>query len=196
MASNKGNTKAFATIIYPENPEHIKVLEEAEKSLDEYVYILHNMDINKETGEILKPHYHLLWRYPEQRSIKTVAEEIELPENMIEKIHNYSNSLVYLIHAKNADKYQYSEEEVKGSAMGIVAFKRAIRQFRNKTTEEDTRIMGIVNMITEWHGIIRYKELITECCTRGWYSDLRRSSYLIQKLVFEHNEALEAHTKK
>ena len=191
MATNKGNTKTYSAVLYPENPEHEMILERAKASLDEYTYILHDMDVNKETGEVLKPHIPLLWRYSEQRSLKTVSEEIGLPQNMIEKIHSYGNALVYLIHEKDTDKYQYPEEAVKGSAMGLAAFQKAIRQYRMKERSEDTRIMDIVNLINEWRGKIRYRELITECCNRGWYSDLRRSGYLMQRLVSEHNEAFE-----
>ena len=191
MASNRGNTKTFSTVLYPENPDHMKILEKMESLLDEYTYICHNKDesVNKETGEIivLKPHIHFLWRYSEQRSLKSVGEEIGIPENMIEKIHSYNNALVYLIHEKNNDKYQYQEEDVKGSTMGIAAFQKAIRQYRMKERSEDTRIMDIVNLITGWKGKIKYKELITECCKKGWYADLRRSSYLIQRLINEHN---------
>ncbi len=188
MATNKGNTKTFGSVLYPDDPEYERTMYRLSHLLDEYTYITHDLDVNKETGEMLKPHTHFLWRYPEQRSIKTVSEELELPQNFIEKIHSYNNALVYLIHEKDSQKYQYSEDQVQGSAMGLAAFQKAIRQYRMKERTEDTRIMDIVNLISGWKGRIKYRELITECCNRGWYADLRRSGYLIQKLVAEHND--------
>ena len=188
MSTNRGNTKAFGSVLYPDDPLSKEVLSVAEKSLDEYTYILHDKDVDRETGEILKPHIHLLWKYQDQRSLKVVSEEMGLPQNMIEKIHSYNSSLIYLIHEKNSDKYQYPEEAVKGSAMGLAAFQKAIRQYRIKERSEDIRILDIVNLINEWNGRIKYRELITECCNRGWFSDLRRSGYLIQKIVAEHND--------
>ena len=196
MATNRGNTKTFSAIIYPEDPEYEKIMERVKSTLDEYTYILHDRDVNTETGEVLKPHTHLLWRYSEQRSLNTVSEEVGLPQNMIEKIHSYNNALVYLIHEKNSEKYQYSEDMVQGSAMGLVAFQKAIRQYRMKERTEDVRIMDIVNMITAWNGRIKYRELITECCDRGWYSDLRRSGYLIQRLITEHNDVYDGTAKR
>lgn len=191
MASNRGNTKTFSAVLYPEDPNYEIIMEKANKTLDEYTYIIHDNDVNKKTGEAIKAHVHLLWRYSEQRSLKAVSEEMGIPENMIEKIHSYSNALVYLIHEKNGDKYQYKESQVNGSAMGIASFKKALRQYRTKERSEDTRIMDIVNLINNWKGRIKYKDLVTECCSQGWYSDLRRSGYIVRRLVDEHNEVYE-----
>ena len=191
MASNRGNTKTFSAVLYPDDPNYEKTMEIAKKTLDEYTYILHDRDVNKDTGEAIKTHGHLLWHYPEQRSLKAVSEEIGIPENMIEKIHNYNNALIYLIHEKNDNKHQYDESQVSGSALGIASFQKALRQYRMKERSEDIRIMDIVELISHWQGKIKYKDLVTECCSRVWYADLRRSGYIVRRLVDEHNEVFE-----
>ena len=193
MATNKGNTKTFQLILYLDNPDHMEIINTLEQSDLEYTYIIHDKDVSMRTGELLKPHIHVLIRYSGQRSTKAVADDFGLPENMIEKVHDYIGSLLYLVHAKNTDKYQYPESDVKGSAMGLSAFKNAISLYRNKEISEDEKIMEIVNLISNWKGKIRYRELIIECCNRGRYAELRRGAYLIKELVYEHNEALEAH---
>ncbi|GHV08626.1 hypothetical protein FACS1894217_11370 [Clostridia bacterium] len=77
----------------------------------EYAFVLHDQCVNKETGELKKPHYHYYVRYLNPRSLSGVAKEFGIPENMVEVVHSRKQTLAYLLHrttkAVEDGKFQY-----------------------------------------------------------------------------------------
>ena len=80
------------------------------KTIKQWVYILHDKD---ET----RPHYHIYLNFGNS-SIDTavVAEWFDIAENFIERVKGRkSDALLYLTHANDKKKHQYSEEDVVAS---------------------------------------------------------------------------------
>ena len=93
------------------NTDIEQVIEAAEK-YPLWAWIIHDQDINKETGELIAPHAHIYLECPNPRSFKSVAESLQIPENMIEKVIDKNGILQYLIHKNQPDKHQYDFEEI------------------------------------------------------------------------------------
>lgn len=102
-------------------------LEEAGLKPTDFYVIVHDKDkadgsgLAADDGSGLKrPHFHGVARYetdpPNAQTLTNIAKAMGLEKQFVEKPksgrYSYSNSLAYLIHAKNPDKHQYAPEEV------------------------------------------------------------------------------------
>lgn len=77
------------------------------------IYILHDKDVDEETGELKKPHYHFIICLKNAKTISAISRETGINDNMIEPIKkSYPGALRYLIHFKDEFKYNYSKDEV------------------------------------------------------------------------------------
>lgn len=103
--------------------ENLKTILESIPGLNAFWFILHDKDVNNETGEIKQEHYHIIVEY-NQPSTKTSAsnqltkylEKIGLlkicPNIHIVKVKNIKKYARYLTHKDNKEKYQYQDKEV------------------------------------------------------------------------------------
>lgn len=87
---------------------NFKIISEVPK----YAFILHDKDFNKETGEIVEPHWHYYIEFTNPRDIKSIAENFDIPVNQIQKVFSKTAILNYLTHCKQPDKYQYNVSDV------------------------------------------------------------------------------------
>lgn len=105
--------------------EHIKVEELKDKLdkldiVDYYAFILHDKDINEDTGEIKKPHYHCIVdincniKNNNQRKLHIIEKlrPIIYEKLDIQGIKNENTFTRYLIHLDNKEKYQYNRKEI------------------------------------------------------------------------------------
>lgn len=74
--------------------------------------ITHDKDTNKDTGELIEPHTHLILEYATPRAASTVANLLGVPENLVEYGDSKQALMKYLTHANDKDKYQYEADEV------------------------------------------------------------------------------------
>lgn len=106
----QGNTykgrKYFFAIHKPEQWDDCIAFAE---SCDAYAYIKHDKD-----GET--PHYHFYIEFTNPRSIKSVASDIGIPDNMLEKVRSPEAVKLYLTHSdkksQQAGKHLYDFSEV------------------------------------------------------------------------------------
>lgn len=84
-----------------------------------YAFIYHDKD-TLENGEIAKKHYHLYLELYNKRTLSSIAAWFNaLPSDngkdnvYIEKVVSVVNTLRYLIHLDNEDKYQYNSALVR-----------------------------------------------------------------------------------
>lgn len=125
MTNNKQQKGTnFGIILYPENEDHMKTLEHVKRYAPvlEWTWfaILHDRDkFETETAEEeKKPHYHLVVIGESRRTVKSMAERLQLPPeyNFIECLNsNPRGMLRYLTHMDHPEKYQYSPKDVVGS---------------------------------------------------------------------------------
>ena len=72
-----------------------------------YAYILHDKDSDTQ------PHYHFYIEFPNPRNFSSVAQDIEVPTNFLQKVIDKTGILTYLTHENEKNKYHYSREDIK-----------------------------------------------------------------------------------
>lgn len=102
---------------------------------EKYAYIKHD----KDKTEHKHYHYVLIFRSP--RSLKAIANDLELPLHLIDKVHSKRGILNYLTHENAPGKYHYDlseiqanfdveEEKKDGGGFPFKEFYEDYRQFR------------------------------------------------------------------
>lgn len=71
---------------------------------------LHDMDVNPGTGELKKPHWHVLLMFGSVKTYEQVCEVIA-PLNcpIPKRCFSVKGNIRYMIHLDNPDKYQYDQ---------------------------------------------------------------------------------------
>ena len=120
----------FAFILYPDCPEHIKILEYVRGYLSDIMdvaWILHDRDrwsedvseggqLLHKQGDVKKPHFHVVYR----PNTSTVAGQIKFWGGLLDKIvgvENIQGQIIYLLHKDfpsklNDYKSEYSPDEL------------------------------------------------------------------------------------
>lgn len=107
-------TRIWAVIVYPESaPENWRDI------LDEYHIEwaespLHEYDTNL-TGEVKKPHWHIVLAFDGPKSYEQVVE-ILAPLNcpIPQRCHSLKGAVRYFAHLDNPEKHQYSVSDIVG----------------------------------------------------------------------------------
>ena len=63
-----------------------------------WAYILHDSDVEKETGEIKKAHYHVYMEFENDRSFSRIAEVFHIAVNNVQKAKSTRGAIRYLNH--------------------------------------------------------------------------------------------------
>lgn len=169
-------------ILYDEDNSHKNALDYIIKTYSDYAYILHDRDYT-ETGEIKKPHYHVVLKFNNARSLSGLAKELGIKENYISITHkSYKYALKYLIHLDEENKTQYGVEEVKGN------LKTELVKIINSGKSEEQFVLQILNSLDSMKCYVSIHKFIEMVCELGLWSYYRRSAYIFQQLLYEHNE--------
>lgn len=117
-SSNSGKTKDSRTrnwtcVVYPESaPSNWKELLD-EHHIEWVESPLHEFDVNA-TGELKKPHWHVLLMFGGVKSYEQVLEVTEfLNCPSPQRCHNAKAMVRYMAHLDNPDKYQYNVSDIK-----------------------------------------------------------------------------------
>ena len=180
-------TRQFIVIIEQVDSETGRIIHQDEltKMLDEiainYYFILHDKDINDKTGELERPHYHLVFTTAKRVRLGTILNRIskilKIPKVVItiDLAFNYNYHIRYLTHLDDKNKYQYDQNDIKtNDEKGLVYAQRS----KTDKIDADTliescrqtksrialmRLIGIGNYITFYRAIDDiYKELIID----------------------------------
>lgn len=171
--------RKFCVILYPDDSTHMTAFEKIKESFD-CAYILHDSD-TLDTGVLKKPHYHVVFTFPNPRYLSSVAEDLGIPENYIERCLKLNSALRYLIHADNPDKYQYSLESVGGT------LKAKLEKLISDVSEE-SQILQLIDFLDSQTCRVSYRDLLVYACQNGFYSTFRRLGYGMKLLLDDHNE--------
>lgn len=124
MSSNKLRSRNFSFVIWNEDPlyfEQMKIIQTYDSA-----WIVHDKDIDEQTGQLKKPHTHVVVTFPDAKTCLSVAKIFHLydkdgkpVEGRVtllnkDKRHNKDGAFKYLIHADNPDKYLYSVDDIGG----------------------------------------------------------------------------------
>jgi hypothetical protein len=117
MATEKSRgsdrTRNWAVVVYPESaPENWRDLID-EQQIEWVESPLHEFDVNP-TGEVKKPHWHLLLMFGGVKSYEQVCDFIK-PLNcpIPQRCHNAKAAVRYMAHLDNPDKFQYDVGAIK-----------------------------------------------------------------------------------
>lgn len=103
----------WTTIVYPDSVKEGWIDELQQTGLEVAISPLHDKDINP-TGEVKKPHYHVILCYPGPQTFKMVKELSDtILSGVIPKpIESIRGMYRYLTHKDNPDKAQYKESDI------------------------------------------------------------------------------------
>lgn len=107
-------TRGFAFVLYPESaPDNWReILDDLHIQWAESP--LHEFDVN-ETGEVKKPHWHIILNFDSVKTIEQVKKLIEPLHGTIPIMVNSIRGMVrYFAHLDNPEKYQYPVDQIIG----------------------------------------------------------------------------------
>lgn len=112
ISSKDGRVRNWTTIVYPDSaPENWKEIL-SEFCVPCFVSPLHDKDVNP-TGELKKPHYHVVIMFEGKKSIAQVQEIFDAINGVgCMVVHSIRSIARYLCHLDNPDKFQYDTNEV------------------------------------------------------------------------------------
>lgn len=142
------------------NPNFYNVLVETKEKA---FYVYHSKDI-LESGELKKPHYHVLVMFENSRSISTaekIAKECGCANNKIEIIQKTYAYARYLCHLDQPDKYLYKINEVVN--LNGADYKEFILSKVSKKNNKIRVIKEISDFIRK-NSIDFYSDFVDYCC--------------------------------
>lgn len=177
----KFRSRRFCLLLYTsEDDTHIKALEYIKNNYENYAYIVHDKDTNKD-NELKKAHTHVVLEFNNARWSSSLAEELGILPNYLQNCKNFEKALDYLIHFNDDTKYQYSIDEVKGNLK-----KQLIKQMNSFNKDENEIVKEIIEMINN-SDLIDVSTFVKIMCDWGYYSYFRRSLGLFLRLIDNHN---------
>jgi len=128
--------RVFAWMQYPESTpdDWLEILEDIR--IPVAISPLHDKDVDTETGEVKKPHYHCICDFEGKKSVAQIIEMLEpLDIKHVEIVNSKASYMRYLCHLDDPDKYQYPTSEIKALGGIVIDLARVI------TKEERSRIL-------------------------------------------------------
>lgn len=180
----KFRARNFNLILYEEDETHKNALEYIQKNYD-YALICHDKDFDSLSGELKKPHYHIVLRFKNAKWNTSLSEELGITLNYIEESRSLKRSLLYLIHYYDEDKYQYSLAEVNGSLK-----KRLEEIIKNGEKTENEKMLELIEYIDNTDYEISIAQFIRYCVSIGYTDIVRRDYNILLPLINEHNDNL------
>lgn len=176
----KYRSRVHNLLLYADDPTHVEAMSLIDKSYD-YAAILHDKDLD-DNGELKKPHYHYVVRFNSAKWNTAIAKDLSIKENYIEQCQNINNSLLYLLHYNDSDKYQYSIEEVKGPIK--VKLQELLKSSGVSEVEKVTMFMDYIDSVQNY---ISTGQIIRWCLENGCWDAYRRAPSIWNRVVDEHN---------
>lgn len=97
------------------------LLDFLDENYDQYALIVHDKDYDKKTGIVVPIHYHYVGNLKKKRvrlqtTLNDLCKYLKFKDSHgieIDKYKNIENSLQYLIHKNNPEKFQYEFDKIK-----------------------------------------------------------------------------------
>lgn len=147
---------------------------------------LHNKDINLETGELKKPHWHGCLFF---ESLKSQSQVVKLLEDLngpkfIEVVHSPKGMYDYFVHANNPEKAKYKVEDIKtGCGFDLEKFKREY--------DEEGTIAKIIDLIEE-KNFYEFRQVAHYAKEEGILSVLKSNAYFFGKYLDSRRNSMKA----
>lgn len=178
----KERSRNWFLLLYPDNPDHVKVLEKIPELDWEYVGICHDND-KLDYGSPAKAHHHILLKFKEATWNTSIKDACGLELKFIQKSDNWKRSARYLVHKDHAEKFQYDKTALYGSMV-----EKAIEAINKSDPEEEAaKVAQLTALITGWDGHIEVADLVNEICAKKLYAEFRRGGQIFMRMVDSHN---------
>lgn len=180
MENTKERSYNWATILYTESC--IDDIEGALLALKVPCALspLHDRDVNNDTGEVKKPHYHLLLHYTSLKSRRRVNEDLEsLGAVGAERVRELGAYARYLIHVDDPDKAQYDIQDLR-----VFNGFNIIKYLEDAPISTDAGFAELIKIILE-QDFTDYCDLVTYCleCDAGLLPSCRKSAYALTSFL-------------
>lgn len=149
-------TRNWSIIVYPESaPENWRQILD-ESHIEWIESPLHEFDTNP-TGEVKKPHYHVLLLFGGVKSYDQVSEFIKPLNGPIpQRCHNARAMVRYFAHLDNPDKFQYSVADIiPHGGVDIAELLKPSTSERYTMIKEMCEYVG-ANNITDFYELMDY----------------------------------------
>lgn len=178
-----GRSRTWMILLYPDNPEHKKVLEDTLPELDwNYAGRVHDKDPDT------KEHHHVVVIFKDGRRNTDVAKDLGIDKRWLRAWDRQKKAFRYLCHKDNPEKFQYSPDGIYGT----MAEKAVGACSKGNELSEVQSVHEIVKMLRGIDGFISYDRFLPLISDAGLYPVFRRMGNLGTRLVDEHNKAAEA----
>ena len=126
--------------------DHIEKVLKPEK----FAVILHDKDINEETGELSKPHFQVIFIFKNHRYIQATANKLGVEPQFVSKWDDNVNNLYgYLIHATDGakDKHQYDPSEVIANFNYVECMEKITKEISEKESKDFHHVDEVIDLI-------------------------------------------------
>lgn len=179
--TDKDTYRIFSCVVYEENEQFYRVLQNTLKNNLDYIYILHDRDD-------VNPHYHFVIYTKIATTISKISKLLDLPcnyintynmENNIKKRYTMKQTISYLIHYKMQDKYNYPFEDVKTNIYPMC------QKYYNILTnnKEDNREINEIIAFIDDNDIRSLKEVIHFCLENNYTNTLKKYQYILIQYI-------------
>lgn len=179
----------FIIVIYEDDEkfdkQYFNLLQEKDA-----IWIRHDQDLNEETEELKKPHYHFVLKLKNACTISALSKRIEVNENMIEPVKkSFNGSLKYLIHYGCDNKFQYDKNLVESNSPTL---KRKFDDLVTNDVPEVEKVINIQEFIESSSDYIDIGTLGKYVQKINMWDAFRRNMMYFIKLVDHHNGKISA----
>lgn len=194
MINKKNNSevakqsKLFLLELYPEWTDFNLLIQKIKEYTSYYAYIEHDCDINNETGEVKKSHYHCIIEFSSKRTIKGVYNlfnYLPLETRFIQICLNERGATRYLLHLDNPEKYQYSSDLIKTSDNARLS------RYLTKDIDLDTQLNCLCEYVAASDKYVSTIELRFYAFKNGFIDAFNKFFYQISTILKEHNHQIE-----
>lgn len=182
-------SRTFTFELYPEWSYFTQIIAYMQKF--QYAMILHDKDTHEDTGELKKPHVHVVLKYGGRRTLSSVQNEYK-KLNLEKRFCDTCNEramLRYLIHLDDPDKYQYPKTQVETN------MKPACESAWNDEITSDEAFMLLNDYIEQSQEYIKQTDINKYAIKNGLLKGLKAYSSQINNARVEHNQAYLTNTK-
>lgn len=181
--AKKVRSRCYHLILYEEDITHKNALDYIQNNFN-YACILHDKDFDEITGEIKKSHYHVILYFDNAVYLSSLAKQLGIKSNYI-WVEELKKGLEYLIHKNNAEKFQYSIDEVFGT------LKYKLYTYLNNNIENESQCVKLIlSFFQDSSSPISLTDFILYLVNNNLWSYYRRSQTTFLRLLDEHNKAL------
>lgn len=175
--SNPKQDRKFEVILYPDSTSYdfADVITRLQDYFDMWAWLVHDKDIDSDTGELKKPHCHFAGTRPNAVSIQTVANAAGVPANYVKFGITTKGVFRYLVHADSPAKYQYDFTNV------VANFDYP--RYCNLLKDSDYA-RRIIRYIVD-NRVITTKQLAQWCLDNDCWSEFRRAYRIWYDIMFE-----------